>query len=158
MIWVAGAPISQTDGGYVVNGWLQYAHPEHARRNSQGQVDVPWVSAKSDRPYKIANRVAAGFTELKRFPSRALAGLVRNHLRVEGAPCSRRRQRGESARMRKRRVRRRRSKTEAERFQLQVAASAEIAASAATTDAVTSRQRVREITPGERISARKAGL
>ena len=64
----SGVPEREINGGYMVNGWLQYAHPEHARRNSQGQVDVPWVSAKSDRPYKIANRVAAGFTELKRFP------------------------------------------------------------------------------------------
>jgi hypothetical protein len=64
----SGVPERDINGGYMVNGWLQYAHPEHARRNSHGQLDVPWVTAKSDRPYKIANRVSPGWSELKRFP------------------------------------------------------------------------------------------
>jgi Dolichyl-phosphate-mannose-protein mannosyltransferase len=63
-----GVPEREINGGYMVNGWLQYAHPERARRTPQGQVDVPWVSAKGDRQYKISNRASAGWTELKRFP------------------------------------------------------------------------------------------
>ena len=47
-LWVAvqhlrsiGIKPADFDGGYVVNGWLQYAHPEHARRDASGAVQVP---------------------------------------------------------------------------------------------------------------------
>ena len=50
----SGVPENEINGGNMVNGWLQYAHPEHAHRNNQGQLDVPWVTAKSDRP--VQNR------------------------------------------------------------------------------------------------------
>jgi hypothetical protein len=64
----SGVPDREINGGYMVNGWLQYAHPERAVRNSQGQAEVPWVSTKGDLPYKIANRLSPGWSELKRFP------------------------------------------------------------------------------------------
>ena len=51
-----GAPISQTDGGYVVNGWLQYAHPENAPRDAGGAVAVPMMNVWGTLPYVIANR------------------------------------------------------------------------------------------------------
>jgi 4-amino-4-deoxy-L-arabinose transferase-like glycosyltransferase len=64
----SGVPERDINGGYMVNGWLQYAHPERAHRNTDGQLDVPWVTTKSDRPYKIANRVSPGWREVTRFP------------------------------------------------------------------------------------------
>jgi hypothetical protein len=64
----SGVPDRDINGGYMVNGWLQYAHPERAHRNTEGQLDVPWVTSKSDRPYKIANRVSPGWREVTRFP------------------------------------------------------------------------------------------
>jgi hypothetical protein len=63
----SGVPERDINGGYMVNGWLQYAHPERAHRNTDGQLDVPWVTTKSDRPYKIANRVSPGWREVTRF-------------------------------------------------------------------------------------------
>jgi hypothetical protein len=41
--------LATTDGGYVVNGWLQYAHPEHAHLDSEG-VSVPWVNGGESLP------------------------------------------------------------------------------------------------------------
>ena len=46
------------DGGYVVNGWLQWAHPEHARRTLAGLVEVPSVNVKATPPYLISNQAA----------------------------------------------------------------------------------------------------
>jgi hypothetical protein len=44
------------DGGYVVNGWLQYAHPQNAKRDNHGDVQVNWVNAKDlQGPYRISN-------------------------------------------------------------------------------------------------------
>jgi hypothetical protein len=64
----SGVPERDINGGYMVNGWLQYAHPEQAHRNTEGHLDVPWVTSKGDRPYKIANRVSPGWREVTRFP------------------------------------------------------------------------------------------
>jgi hypothetical protein len=48
---------NEIDGGYVVNGWLQYAHPQEAHRDADGNVDVPWVNGAYDPPYAIANGI-----------------------------------------------------------------------------------------------------
>jgi 4-amino-4-deoxy-L-arabinose transferase-like glycosyltransferase len=53
-------PVSQIDGGYVVNGWLQYAHPELAARDASGQVSVPWVNSNGTLRYQISNSIIPG--------------------------------------------------------------------------------------------------
>ena len=63
----AGVPAREINGGYVVNGWRQYAHPDAAPRDSQGRVEVPWVNGAKDLPYKVANGVPEGWDELGRF-------------------------------------------------------------------------------------------
>jgi hypothetical protein len=51
-----GARDCEIDGGYVVNGWLQYAHPENAPRDEQGGIFVPGITAsKSSLRYRISN-------------------------------------------------------------------------------------------------------
>ncbi|HKA56405.1 MAG TPA: glycosyltransferase family 39 protein [Candidatus Binatia bacterium] len=51
-----GAPDSDIDGGYVVNGWLHYAHPENAPRDEQGNIVVPGLTTKTyPLRYQIAN-------------------------------------------------------------------------------------------------------
>jgi hypothetical protein len=52
----AGIAERELDGGYVVNGWLQYAHPEHAARAPDGDVLVPWVTGGEALRYGIVNR------------------------------------------------------------------------------------------------------
>lgn len=56
----AGIENRQLDGGYVVNGWLQYAHPEHANRASNGDVLVPSVNSRQSLRYGIVKRVPPG--------------------------------------------------------------------------------------------------
>jgi Dolichyl-phosphate-mannose-protein mannosyltransferase len=50
----AGVPVSEIDAGYVVNGWLQYAHPEQAHRNAAGNVDVPFVNGDALLSWAVA--------------------------------------------------------------------------------------------------------
>lgn len=56
----AGVPRRELDGGYVVNGWLLYAHPEHALRTPTGDVLVPWINEGMIQRYAILNGVPAG--------------------------------------------------------------------------------------------------
>jgi hypothetical protein len=56
-----GVATRDINGGYMVNGWLQYAHPEDAHRDSAGNIDVPWVNGADELPYKIANEPASGW-------------------------------------------------------------------------------------------------
>jgi hypothetical protein len=56
----AGVPPRELDGGYVVNGWLQYAHPEHAPRTPTGDVVVPWINDGFTQHYTILNGVPPG--------------------------------------------------------------------------------------------------
>jgi hypothetical protein len=44
----------------VVNGWLQYAHPEHATRAPDGDVRVPDVNGGEPPRYRIGNDVPPG--------------------------------------------------------------------------------------------------
>ena len=57
---LAGAEDGAIDGGYIVNGWLQYAHPEHARRAPNGDVNVPDVNGGERPRYRIGNDVPHG--------------------------------------------------------------------------------------------------
>jgi hypothetical protein len=50
-----GAEAREIDGGYVVNGWLQYAHPENANRAPNGDVLVPEVNVHQALRYTIRN-------------------------------------------------------------------------------------------------------
>jgi hypothetical protein len=56
----AGIEDRDLDGGYVVNGWLQYAHPEHAARAPDGDVRVPGVNGGEPSRYRIGNNVPPG--------------------------------------------------------------------------------------------------
>jgi dolichyl-phosphate-mannose-protein mannosyltransferase len=53
----AGIEDRQLDGGYMVNGWLQYAHPEHAVRAPNGDVQVPDVNGGPPGRYGIVKHV-----------------------------------------------------------------------------------------------------
>jgi hypothetical protein len=53
----AGIEDRQLDGGYVINGWLQYAHPEHAPRAANGDVQVSDVNGGPRGRYAIVKRL-----------------------------------------------------------------------------------------------------
>jgi Dolichyl-phosphate-mannose-protein mannosyltransferase len=50
-----GAEERDIDGGYVVNGWLQYAHPDKANFAPNGDVLVPGVNGDQSLRYTIRN-------------------------------------------------------------------------------------------------------
>jgi hypothetical protein len=56
----AGIDERELDGGYVVNGWLQYAHPERAIRAPNGDVSVSDVNGGRPGRYGIVKRLPPG--------------------------------------------------------------------------------------------------
>jgi hypothetical protein len=70
----AGIEERQLDGGYIVNGWLQYAHPEHATRAPNGDVQVPGVNGHEALRYGIVNRVPPDARVLHTVPYRRIIG------------------------------------------------------------------------------------
>ena len=40
----SGVPARDINGGYVVNGWLQYVHPEACVPQCAGNIEIPWVN------------------------------------------------------------------------------------------------------------------
>jgi hypothetical protein len=63
-----GAPLPRVHGGYIVNGWLQYAHRENAKVNGKGDVQVEWINAETeDFDYLVSNKAEAGWLKLKEF-------------------------------------------------------------------------------------------
>jgi hypothetical protein len=64
-----GIAVRDVDGGWAINGWFQYAHPENAVRAPNGEVRVNWVNEDSIKtPYQIANTARPGWTVLASFP------------------------------------------------------------------------------------------
>src|SRR5262249_25626154 len=61
-----GIPVSRINGGYMVNGWLQYAHKENSRANEKGELLVNWINDNSkDFDYQISNAVDKGWVKMK---------------------------------------------------------------------------------------------
>ena len=83
----AGVPARDINGGYIVNGWLQYVHPEHAYRNAKGNIEIPWVNGDNLLPYEIANDVPEGSHVLQTFGYGAMARAFGSRLCVEAQPC-----------------------------------------------------------------------
>ena len=68
----AGIEDRQLDGGYVINGWLQYAHPEHAPRAPTGDVQVSDVNGGPKGRYGIVKRLPAEGRVLHAVPYRRI--------------------------------------------------------------------------------------
>jgi len=82
-VWLAvdqlrrlGARDAEINAGYAVNGWLQYAHPEHAPRDADGKPRIPWINGGKDDPlrYWVANQPVAGYETLQAIPYRRWLG------------------------------------------------------------------------------------
>jgi Dolichyl-phosphate-mannose-protein mannosyltransferase len=63
-----GVRPADIDGGYVVNGWLQYLHPEDAYRDASGRIIVPMVNDVADLPYTVADRPRSDRTVVRTYP------------------------------------------------------------------------------------------
>jgi hypothetical protein len=66
----SGFSVRQLDAGYVVNGWMQYAHPDNAPRNSAGELVVPWVTTRDRLRYAISSTRLKDYTVLEEIPFR----------------------------------------------------------------------------------------
>ena len=56
------------DGGYTINGWLHYAHPEQARLNAEGNVMVPGLTSQEPTRYQISNSPRDGASVVATIP------------------------------------------------------------------------------------------
>jgi hypothetical protein len=63
-----GAQDVDIDGGYAVNGWLQYAHPQNAPRDAAGRILVSSVNANIPSRYRISNATPDGWRCLEKIP------------------------------------------------------------------------------------------
>jgi hypothetical protein len=59
-----GVDPSRIDAGYVINGWFQYAHPEHSPRDESGRTFVPWLTVGTEMPWTISNKPREGYMVL----------------------------------------------------------------------------------------------
>lgn len=56
-------------GGYTINGWFQYAHPENAMRDGKGDVVVNWVNEdRLPARFQISNSTQPGWSVLESIP------------------------------------------------------------------------------------------
>ena len=70
-----GVPDDQIDAGYVVNGWLHCAHPEHAPRDARGNPFVPGLTTSSGLlRYEASARALPGWKTLDVVPYRRWLG------------------------------------------------------------------------------------
>jgi hypothetical protein len=53
-----GALDSEINGGYVINGWNQYAHPENAPKDEAGAAQIPRLNANNKLRYEISNSLS----------------------------------------------------------------------------------------------------
>ena len=63
-----GVPAAAIDAGYVVNGWLQYAHPAAAHKDANGAVAVPFVNGDASLPWIVAAAPLPGTTVVTEKP------------------------------------------------------------------------------------------
>ena len=70
-----GIADADIDGGYVVDGWLQFAQPEHAPRDAANRPFFPWLTAPGGLlPYQIANLPLPDWRVLDEIPYRRWLG------------------------------------------------------------------------------------
>jgi hypothetical protein len=65
------ASLIRSPAPYVVNGWLQYAHPENAKKDAKGYVQVAKVNVKEKDTgvrYRLTNAAEPEWTVLNRIP------------------------------------------------------------------------------------------
>jgi hypothetical protein len=64
----AGVPPRDVDGGYVVNGWLQYLHPDDAYRDASGRIIVPMVNDFAELTYQVADQPMSNREIVRAYP------------------------------------------------------------------------------------------
>jgi hypothetical protein len=65
-----GASDAEIGGGYLIDGWLQYAHPENALRDRDGKIQVAGITSRARLRYQVANAPLPGWRPINEFPYR----------------------------------------------------------------------------------------
>ena len=82
LLRAGGVPDAQIDAGYVVDGWLHFARPEHAPVGANGDRLFPWITAPGGLlPYQVANRPLPGWHVLATVPFHRWLGALGRALR-----------------------------------------------------------------------------
>jgi hypothetical protein len=63
-----GISTRDMSGGYTVDGWLQYAHPEQARLDEKGDVMVTGLTSQEPTRYQLSNQPREGASVLTSIP------------------------------------------------------------------------------------------
>jgi cytochrome b subunit of formate dehydrogenase len=63
-----GVPPRDIDGGYVVNGWLQYLHPDDAYHDASGRIIVPMVNDFAELTYRVADQPMPNRAVVRTYP------------------------------------------------------------------------------------------
>jgi hypothetical protein len=93
-----GATAAEINGGYTVDGWLQYAHPENAARDDQGNIVVPFVNSGRNLRYTIASSPLRTGNALDSIPYRGILRPGGAFYIYEGATTGRRGKKGKRGR------------------------------------------------------------
>jgi hypothetical protein len=75
-----GVPASDINGGYTVNAWLQYVHPEQAHREPDGSIAIPLVNADFMSLYTVSNAPLPGTKIVETVPYTGWYGSGRLYL------------------------------------------------------------------------------
>jgi hypothetical protein len=78
----SGVPPRDIDAGYVINGWMLYAHPENLPPGADPKEDVPYVTGDEDLPFKISTSPSKNYQVVKEVSFRAPFWSVSNKLYV----------------------------------------------------------------------------
>jgi len=63
-----GVSVAKIDAGYTANGWLQYAHPDQAHRDSAGRVAVPFVNGDVTLPWVVSAAPLPDAQQVRQYP------------------------------------------------------------------------------------------
>ncbi len=64
----SGVPPWEIDGGWALNGWRLWAHPEHLKPGTDRQYGVPFVTSNEQTPYLIASMPMRGYDVVRVLP------------------------------------------------------------------------------------------
>ena len=87
-----GVADADLDGGYIINGWLHYAHPANAPRDGQGNIVISGISGSTPKTnpttrYQIANVHLPNWRVLETIPYNRWLGRLGNIYILERKPA-----------------------------------------------------------------------
>jgi 4-amino-4-deoxy-L-arabinose transferase-like glycosyltransferase len=79
---MSGVPPRDIDAGYVINGWMLYAHPENLRPGADPKKNVPYITGDEALPYKISTSTSDDYDTMKKLTIHAAPWSITNELYI----------------------------------------------------------------------------